>query len=76
LEDLYKEGQSSGRKFLFNLNEEAPSPLVWLLLNSPNRFLLACEQCIILYKKKYKEVSSGKRGRLELDDQKESIKVK
>jgi len=76
LEELYRERQSDQFKFLFDFNEEMPSPLVWLLLNGPNRFLLACEECIIMYKKKYQHVQSGKRDRLDVDEQKEIIKIR
>jgi hypothetical protein len=76
LEELYRERESDQFKFLFDFNEEMPSPLVWLLLNGPKRFLLACEECIIMYKKKYKHVQSGKRDRLGVDEQKEIVKIR
>jgi len=42
------------------------SPLLWLMLNALDRFLLACEQCTIAYKSKRKKIADGHRQSADL----------
>jgi hypothetical protein len=75
LESLYRE-ISSDQGLFFRLNLDVPSPLVWLLLNQPDAFLLACERCIVEFKQKQKEIATGQKQDLRPDEQREIIRIK
>jgi hypothetical protein len=76
LKRLHDSKKSAEDGFFFRLNLDVPSPLAWLLLNEPQRFLLACEKCIVEYKKELKNFSTGKRDRLEPEEQRAIMRIK
>jgi hypothetical protein len=76
LEALYAARKSEDDGPFFRLNLDVPSPLAWLLLNEPRRFLLACEKCILDCRRKFKEYSSGAWEALSPEDQRETIRLR